>query len=133
MKETAGQLQTYDVIASSTQTRPRGIALSSIVNFANTQRQFAQLQPLPPQTRSSIDEENEAKAYDEPPAEETHDTDGPELPPELQLVLEEDGLPGPPEDLSDIIYDDDDDSDLDFDASDLKNLPDFDPDQDWEA
>ena len=60
----------------------------------------------------------------------TPDTDGPELPPELQPVLQETGLPGPSEDLSGIVrYG----SDVDRDALDLKNVPDFDPDQDGEA
>ncbi len=36
MKEATGQLQTYDIIYNRTKTRPRGLALSLIVDFANT-------------------------------------------------------------------------------------------------
>jgi len=130
MKATTGQLQMYDVIYNRKQTRSRGLTLFLIVDFANTERQSAQLQPLPPQTRESIDSENKAEAYDEPPAEETPDTDSPELPPELQPVLQESGLPGPSKDLSGTVHYG---SDFDLDALDLKNAPDFDPDQDGEA
>ncbi len=99
MKETTGQLQTYYVIYDRTQIRSRGLTLFLIVDFAHKKSQFAQLQPLPPQTRESVNSENKAEAYDEPPAEETPDTKSPELPPELQPVLQKSGLPGPSKDL----------------------------------
>ncbi|KAL8992075.1 MAG: hypothetical protein Q9169_007394 [Polycauliona sp. 2 TL-2023] len=52
-----------------------------------------------------------------------------ELPPELRPVLQDDELPlGSPDEA---IHDPPDESD--DDAFDLKNTPDFDPDQDWES
>lgn len=129
MNETTRQLQMYDVIHNRMQTRPRGLALCLIDDFEKAKTQAAKLHSLPPQRKDSIDAENKAEAYDEALAEETPDTDSPELPPELQPVLQESGLPEPPEDESEIINDG---YDVDFDALDLKNLPDYDPDMDPE-
>ena len=123
------QLQLYDVIYSQTKTRPRGLALS-LVDSIKSIPQLDQLQVLPPQTEESIDAENKAEAYDAPLEEDQPDTDGPTLPPELRPVLQESGLPGPGGDMSTIITDT---GDYDHDALDMKNLPDFDPDQDGEA
>ncbi len=127
MRETTRQLQLYDIIYYRSQTAPRGLALSLFDDLAKTRTQAAQLHPLPPQSRDSIDAELEAEAYHEPPVEET--PDGPDLPPELQPVLMPSGLPDPPDDESEIINDG---YDFDFDGLDLKNLPDYDPYYDHE-
>lgn len=90
IEKAAGQLQIYDVIRSSTQTRPRGLVLCLIDDFENTKKQMDQLQPLPPQTTELIDAENEAEAYDEPPTledgPEATNTDIPEVPPEPEYT-----------------------------------------------
>ena len=130
MKEITGYLQTYDVIYDDKESRPRGLALSLIVDFASTERQLAHMQPFPAQTRESIDAENKSEAYDEPLVEDPPDLEEVELPPELQPVLMESGLPrlsGPVSDIK--VYS----PDFDPDALDYKNLPNFDPVEDGEA
>jgi len=132
--EGAGQqLQTYNVVEYTTRSRTPRLALSVIHDLANFKASALSLPPLQPQAKDPVN-----SVPNSPLAEAPDSDDGPGLPPELQPVLKESGLPPLPEGL-DLSVEDEDGEDLgettptDYDALDLKNMPDFDPDQDGEA
>ena len=126
------QLQMYDVLERHTQGRPPRLALSLIDDLTKVKKEGAhKLQSLPQQPKDSIDDEFETRGMSESPQEETSDNDGPELPPELQPVLQDDGFPLLPDD-EEAIWDGEEPGN-DYDGFDLKNCPDFDPYQDYES
>jgi len=132
------QLQLYDVMQYQWQGRPQGLALS-LVDLYSTKEQVADPPSLPPLPRDSVDTEQEtpkrsakANVPDENPEDNMPGKEA-ELPPELIPVLQDDDLPllEEGEDLETIVMDESDGSE-DFDIYDVKNAPDFDPDQDYE-
>ena len=131
LKEANQQLQMYDVMQDHTQRRLPRLALSLIDDLAKVKEGAHMLQSLPQQPKDSTDDASETRGRSESPREETSDNDGPELPPELQPILQDDGF-SPLPDGEEAIWDNSD-TPHDYDAFDLKNTPDFDPDQDHEA
>ena len=133
------QLQVHDVMQDHQQIRPHGLALSLIDDLPTMKKQAVHKLQFPPQQPRDLDDDEpeskgsstEITGYDEPPEEDTAGQDDPELPPELQPVLMDDGFPPLPDDED--FFDDDPDTPSDYDELDLKNTPDFDPDQDHEA
>ncbi|KAL9126198.1 MAG: hypothetical protein Q9217_004716 [Psora testacea] len=102
------------------QSRPPGLALFLISDLKMMKKEAAH----------KLDSIMDKIMSDESPKEDTPGQVDSELPPELQPVLMDDDLPLLPDDEN--IFDDSN-THSDYNALDLKNTPDFDPNQDHEA
>lgn len=126
------RLQFYQKLEAGSQESPCLLALSVLGRGNEAEvRGFSSLPPLPPLHELSTEECIERE--ESPPLS----AGGAELPSDLQPELQDDGLPdqSSENDLESDEVDDSPESEdvLEFDALDLKNAPDFDPDQGADA
>lgn len=125
------QLKMYNAVEENTKNCVPRLALSVIHDLAKFRADALPLAFLPPQAK--------APARPTPHSlldPEFDDTDEQTLPPELQPVLQDDGIPPlPPGEDPWEEWDsrEDEKDEIDYDALDLKNMPDFDPYQDHES
>lgn len=138
-----GKLRLYDVLQLESPAPLSGLALAFVNDLPTLKSKAASvLQALPQVLRDVITNDaavranfaEAIKAREVAEKKELESSPGPFLPPELQPVLQESGLPQLPDDHDPdtLIWDDDDQSDF-GDDGDVKNTEDFDPDQDPEA
>ncbi|KAL8847611.1 MAG: hypothetical protein Q9221_007341 [Calogaya cf. arnoldii] len=136
VKQQHRTLQFYDVMQRGKRSHPPGLALSLLTPFPTTgesiDRSAWLFPPLPPDTIIDAwhDELNLMKLDLVEDIAVCNENDDYQLPLELQPVLQDDNLPNDERDGW-IIYNDSGE-DSDWDALDIKNLLDWDPDQDPE-
>ena len=143
VKGKQGKLRLYDVLQLESPAPLSGLALAfvnDLTTFKSKATSVLQALPQVPRnviTNSAAVRANFAeaiKARKVAEKKELESAPGPFMPPELQPVLQESGLPQLPDDHNPdtLIWDDDEQSDF-GDNGDVKNTEDFDPDQDPEA
>ncbi|KAL8950599.1 MAG: hypothetical protein Q9222_003379 [Ikaeria aurantiellina] len=124
------RLQVFQTLQNYDQTDPPSIALSVISRA--TAKQLRRLSLLPLQALPPV-EADPVPVFESKSLESTdEDVIDPPLPPELQPVLMDDGFPKLPEGEKLVPFASDGFV-FDADSIDLKNMPDFDPDEDLEA